>query len=187
MKKNILITGGIVLLVLLLAGAALIGGRLLNGQSLSAGGFNLFPGSGNGRQEVRMNLDDILPAEELPQTPADVRGLFDRRENNSIFVGTGQITLMVQSDQNGNVESSSNATGPTVELVVTNDTIVYHDTTLEQYNGQPPAGEKIQQVLEPGSLDDVGENSTITVWGKKTGDRVIADVLVYTTPSFAVR
>ena len=134
-----------------------------------------------------MNLDDILPAEELPQTPADVRGLFDRRENNSIFVGTGQITLMVQSDQNGNVESSSNATGPTVELVVTNDTIVYHDTTLEQYNGQPPAGEKIQQVLEPGSLDDVGENSTITVWGKKTGDRVIADVLVYTTPSFAVR
>jgi hypothetical protein len=187
MKKNILITSGIVVLVLLLAGAALIGGRLLNGQPISGGGFNLFPGGGNGRQEVRINADDIQPAKELPQTPADVRGLFDRRENNSIYVGTGQVTMMVQRDQSGNVESSSNATGPTVEIVVTNDTIVYHDTTLEQYNGQPPAGEKIQQVVEPGSLDDIGENSTITVWGKKTGDRVIADILVYTTPAFFER
>jgi hypothetical protein len=186
MKKNILITSGIVVLVLLLAGAALIGGRLLNGQPLP-GGSNLFPGAGNGPGEVRMNADDILPSKELPQTPADVRGLFDHRENNSFFVGTGQITLMVQRDQSGNVESSSNASGPTIEIVVTNDTVVYHDTTLEQYNGQPPAGQKIQQVVEPGSLDDVGENSTITVWGKKTGDRVIADILVYTTPSFAER
>jgi hypothetical protein len=186
MKKNILITGGIVLLVLVLAGAALIGGRLLNGKPLSGGGFNLFPGGGNGPQNVRINADDIQPAEELPQTPADVRGLFDHRENNSIFVGTGQVTIMIQ-EENGKVDSSSNATGPTVEIVVTNDTIVYHDTTLEQYNGQPPAGEKLQQVLEPGSLDDVGENSTLTVWGKKTGDRVIADILVYTTPSFSVR
>jgi hypothetical protein len=185
MKKNILITSGIVILVLLLAGAALIGGRLLNGQPLP--GSNLFPGAGNGGGGVQINADDILPSKDLPQTPADVRGLFDRRENNSIFVGTGQVTLMVQSDQNGNVEGSSNATGPTVEIVVTNDTIVYHDTTLERYNGQPPASEKIQQVVEPGSLDDIGENSTLTVWGKKTGDRVIADILVYTTPSFFER
>jgi hypothetical protein len=182
MKKNILITSGVILLVLLLAGAALIGGRLLNGQPLP-GGLNLFPGSGSGPREVRINADDIQPAKDLPQTPADVRGLFDHRENNSIFVGTGQVTIMVQ-EENGKVESSSNATGPVLEVVVTNDTIVYHDTTLEQYNGQPPAGEKIQQVLKPGSLDDVGENSTITVWGKKTGDRVIADIIVYTTPAF---
>lgn len=185
MKKNIRITMGIVTLVLLLAGAAFIGGQLLNGKPLP-GGFNLFAG-GNGPGEVRINADDIQPAKELPQTPADVRGLFERRENNSFFVGTGQISIMVESDPNGNVESSSNATGPTVEIVVTNDTIVYHDTTLEQYNGQPPAGEKIQQVVEPGSLDDIGENSTLTVWGKKTGDRVIADILVYTTPSFFER
>jgi hypothetical protein len=187
MKKNTLIISGIVLVVLLLAGAALIGGRLLNGQPLP-GGLNLFPSAGNGRGEVQINADDILPSKELPQTPADVRGLFDHRENNSIFVGTGQITMMVQrDDQSGNVESSSNASGPTVEVVVTNDTVTYHDTTLEQYNGQPPAGEKIQQVVEPGSLDDIGQDSVITVWGKKTGNRVIAEVLVYTTPSVAER
>ena len=185
MKKNILITSGIVVLVLLLAGAALVGGRLLNGQPLT--GLNLFPGAGNGRQEVRINADDIQPAKDLPQTPAEVRGLFDHRENNSFFVGTGQVTMMVEQDQNGNVESSANASGPVLEVVVTNDTTVYHDTTMEQYNGQPPAGEKIQQVVEPGSLDDIGDSSLITVWGKKTGDRVIAEILVYTTPAFAER
>lgn len=186
MKKNILITGGIVLVVLLLAGAALIGGRLLNGQPLP-GGIKLFPGAGNGPQNVRSDPDDIQPAKELPQTPADVRGLFDHRENNSIFVGTGRVTMMVQQDQSGNVESSSDASGPILEVVVTNDTIVYHDMTLEQYNGQPPAGEKIQQVVGPGSLDEIGQDSLITVWGKKTGDRVIADILVYTPPAFAER
>jgi len=186
MKKNILIGGGIVVLVLLLAGAALIGGRLLNGQPLP-GGSNLFPGAGNGRQEVRINADDIQPAKELPQTLADVRGLFKRRDNNSFFVGTGRVTMMVQKDSSGNVETSSNASGPTVEVVVTNDTIVYHDTTLEQFNGQPPAGQKIQQVVEPGSLDDIGQDSTLTVWGKKTGDRVIAEILVYTSPGFITK
>ena len=186
MKKNILITSGIAFVVLLLAGAALVGGRLLNGQPLP-GGLNLFPAASNGRQDVRINLDDIQPAKELPQTPADVRGLFDHRENNSFFVGTGQVTIMVEQDPSGKVESSSNASGPVLEVVVTNDTTIYHDTTMEQYNGQPPAGEKLQQVVEPGSLEDIGDSSLITVWGKKTGDRVIADILVYTTPAFAER
>jgi len=184
MKKPILILGGIVALVLLLAGAAYVGGRLLNGQGLPGiSGGPMVLGDGGG-QNVRINVDDIQPAKELPQTPADLRGLFDRRANNSIFVGTGRVTMTVERDQSGNVESSSNASGPTVEIVVTNATTVYHDTTLESYNGQPPAGEKIQQVVEPGSLDDVGQDSLITVWGKKTGDRVIADILVYTTPAF---
>ncbi|HLO30933.1 MAG TPA: hypothetical protein VK249_17435 [Anaerolineales bacterium] len=182
MKKNILIIGGIVVLVLLVASAALIGGRLLHGQGMpvvSSGnsGLRISP---NGGPATSL---DIQPAKELPQTSAEARGLFDHRDNNSIFVKTGRVTMMVKTDANGNVESSSNASGPAVEVVVTKDTIIYHDTTLEQYNGQPPAGEKIQQVLEPGSLNDAGQDSLITVWGKKTGNRIIADVFVYTTPS----
>jgi hypothetical protein len=39
-------------------------------------------------------------------------------------------------------------------------------------------------VVEPGSLDEIDQNSAITVWGRQTGERVIADVLVYTTPEF---
>jgi hypothetical protein len=92
--------------------------------------------------------------------------------------------MMVQQDQSGNVESSSNNTGPTVEAVVTTQTTLHRDVTLQQFDGPPPAGEKIQQVLEPGSLDEISEDVMVTVWGKKTGDRIIADVLVYVPPQY---
>ncbi len=29
---------------------------------------------------------------------------------------------------------------------------------------------------------EIGQNSMLTVWGKETGERIIADVLVYTLP-----
>ncbi len=125
---------------------------------------------------------NIQPAKELPQTPEDVRGVFDHRKDNSIFVGTGVILRTVQQDQSGNVTSSSTHDGPIVEVVVTPQTIVYRDVTSRQFNGQPPSG-KVQQVVEPGSLDEVGKDSTVRAWGKKTGDRTIADVIVYSLPS----
>ena len=182
MKKRLLIIGGFFLSILLLGGAAYVGGRLLNGQPPPWGGPNLFPG--NGPREVRINVDDIQPAKELPQTTATARGLFDRRQNNSLFVGTGNVSIGVQRDQSGKVETSAEHDGPVVEIVVTSETIVYKDVTMQRFPGQPPAGQTIQQVVEPGSLDDIGETSTITVWGRQTGDRIIAEVLVYTPPAF---
>jgi hypothetical protein len=184
-----LIIGGIVVLVLLLAGVAFVGGRLLNGQGLpglTLGGPQVL-NLGNGRQSVRINDSDILPAKELPQTPADVRGIFDHRQDQSIFVGTGNIQMSVMKDQSGQVHTSASHSGPVVEVVVTAQTVIYHDTTMEQFNGPPPSGQKIQQVVEPGSLADVGQSSSITVWGRKTGDRYIADVLVYTSPAFITK
>ena len=184
MKKRILIIGGILAFALLLAGAAYVGGRLLNGQGLPGiSGGPLVLGGGNG-QGVRINSDDIQPAKELPQTPADTRGLFDHRQNNSIFVGTGNVSVDVRTDKSGNVETSSKYDGPIVEVVVASQTKIYEDVTMQQFNGPPPDGQKIQQVVQPGSLDGLGESSTITVWGKKTGDRIIADVLVYESPAF---
>jgi hypothetical protein len=41
---------------------------------------------------------------------------------------------------------------------------------------------RLQQKVAEGSLDEIGENSSLTVWGKKTGDRVVADVIVYSEP-----
>ncbi len=187
MKKPVYIIGGIVLLVLLLAGAAYVGGRLLNGQGLpgfSAGGPGMFLGGGNGKQQVRFSSKDFLPAKELPQTPALAKGVFVRRQDNSIFVGTGNVRLTVQKDNSGNVQSSADHDGPTVEVVVTGQTTIYEDVTMQQFSGPPPQGQKIQQVVQPGSLDGLGDSSTITVWGRKTGDRIIADVLVYSAPAF---
>jgi hypothetical protein len=165
-----------VALVLVLGGAAYIGGRLLNGEGipgLSAGG-------------VRSSDHNFQPSKELPQTPPDVgKGIFDHRQGNSIFVGTGQVQMSVKQDaQSGQVQISSSHNGPVVEVVVTNQTKIYKDTTMQQYNGQPPQGQTIQQIVEAGSLDEIGQSSSITVWGRRTGDRYIADILVYSTPAF---
>jgi hypothetical protein len=186
MKKTILITGGVIVLALLLAGAAFIGGRLLKGQGLTGGPRNVRPilGGGNGPSSQQSrgsgNEVEIQPAKELPQTPADVAGVFDHRQDNSIFIGTGQVTM---TQQNGGSPESSHD-GPVVEVVVTSQTKIYKDVTAKQFNGPPPEGQKVQQVLEPGSLEEIGQGSMITVWGRKTGDRFIADVLVYGLPAF---
>jgi hypothetical protein len=188
MKKSAFIVGGVIL-VLLLAGAAFVGARLLNGQGpplVSSGGPFLSIGEDGGKN-VRINLDDIQPAQELPQTPADMRGVFDHLQDNSIFIGTGQVMVTVKQDQSGKVETSSNHDGPTVEIVITSQTKLYKDVTMKQFDGPPPEGQKIQQVLEPGSSDEIGQASMITVWGKKTGDRLIAEVLVYTSPEFITK
>jgi hypothetical protein len=58
---------------------------------------------------------------------------------------------------------------------------------MRQFDGPAPQGQKIQQVVEEGTLDEIGENSTITVWGRKTGERLIADVLLYTPPDFIMK
>src|SRR5574342_278493 len=105
MKKRIIVVGGVVLLVVLLAGAAYVGGRLLNGQGLpglmSSGGPMITLGrQGGGRQSVKF---DIQRAEELPQQDPDVQGVLDHRQDTSIFVGTGDIRMMVNKDQSGKV------------------------------------------------------------------------------------
>lgn len=179
------IIGGIII-VALLAGAAFVGARLLNGQGLpfvSAGG-GLGPSLSLGGPGGKMVKLDIEPSKDLPQTAADVSGLFDHRQDNSIFVGTGKVTVAFKKDPSGNVQTSSNHDGPTVEIVVTSQTKIYRDVTMRQFDGPPPDGQKIQQVLEEGTLDDVGQSSMITAWGKKTGDRFIAEILVYSPPAF---
>jgi hypothetical protein len=173
MKKTILIGGGIVLLVLLPGGAAYVGGRLLSGEGipgLSIGGMR-------GLDRV------ILPAKELPQTPADVNGIFDHLKDNSIFVGTGNITGSKTVDLSGNGHVTLSHDRPVVEVIVTTQTKIYKDITARQYNGRLPHQGEIQQVVELGTVDEIGESGSttmITVWGRKTGDRYIADVLVYT-------
>jgi len=181
MNKKILIVGGIVVLVLLLGAAAFIGGRLLNGRGLSVSSSG---GSGiklmtNGGQALSL---DVQPAKNLPQTPADAKGIFDHRQDNSIFVGTGKVMMLFQKDQSGNMKTSASHDGPTVEVVITSQTEIFRDVTMNQFNENPPVGQKIQQVVEPGSVDEIDQGSTITAWGQKTGGRIIASVLVYTLP-----
>jgi hypothetical protein len=198
-RKTGLIIGGIVL-VLVLAGAAFLGGRLLNkkapqtnnlipgmeivkggggGPSSSAG--MVVSGDGPGQQSIQINFK---PAPELPELQPDANGLFLKREDNRITLGTGNVGMTISSSSSsgeGVVSSEPQASydGPEVEVVVTQATKIYRDITPmdpEQTSGT------IQQVVEPGTLDDLTTQSSLTVWGKKTGDRIIADVVFYTRP-----
>lgn len=188
MKKRTLIIGGVIVLVILLATAAFVGGKLMNGAQIRLGPGGGLTFSGGNHSGPTSFSPKIEPAAGLPQKPADASGIFDHRQDNSIFVGTGKVQVVVQPGPSGSVGSATH-NGPTVEVVVTTRTVVYRDTTMDQFNGKafPNGSPTIQQVLEPGTLDELGSGSLVTAWGKKTGDRIIADVLVYTQPDYTTK
>ena len=136
MNRSILIIGGIVS-VLLVAGAVFVGMRLLNSPEkgmAGKGGEIIMESEGGGGGPVAISLD-IKPAPELPQTPPEVGGLFVRREDNSIFVGTGEIEVSVELDAaTGQKRTSSNHSGPVLEVVITNDTAIYRDVKLSLFS-----------------------------------------------------
>lgn len=170
---------GVVAVVVLLAGAAFVGGRLLNNgpaQAGGPGGLVMKGGPGGGGISVQ-----IVPAKELPQSSPDATGLFASRKDNSLFVTIGN-KFMVQVDKSGAVNTQTDSNGQQLEIVVTSDTVVYKDATDMGNMQAPPADGKVQQQVAPGSLDEIGQNSFVSAWGERRGDRVIAKVLMYSTP-----
>jgi hypothetical protein len=179
-KKAILIMGIIVLLV---GAAAFVAGRMLNG---NVGPLGLFGIGGNGdMMSVQIN---VIPAEELPKTRAEVVGLFVERQDNTIIVssiplksGAGGMVLEKGGGESVAGSPADLDSGPKVEVVVTNETTIYRETT--ELSG-PPSGEEetIQQTVEESTLDDLNSQSMVMVWGRQSGDRIIAEVLFYSNP-----
>lgn len=97
MKKIRLIIGGTILFVVLMA-AAFVGGRILttsagaaaSSENEAALGLQFVGEDGKGPHYFRLKIE---PAPELPDRPSDAAGVFVRREDNSIFVGTGDIEM----------------------------------------------------------------------------------------------
>lgn len=173
MKRSIWLVGGVVTLVLLFAGAAFVGGRLLAATELTSDKqHQVMSGSGD-TKSGRGVVVDVKPAAEMPDSSADVSGLFVRREDNSLFVGTGNLSGVLVD---GKWEQHYD--GPVVELVTTHDTRIYRDDLLQKLDGVAPSGQ-VQQILEPGSVDEIGENSFVEAWGQRRGDRLVAEVVVF--------
>jgi len=185
-KKLFIILGVVVVLV---GAAAFVAGRLLN-QGVGPMGLGLPLGKGGDMVSVSIQME---PASELPTTQPDVIGQFAERQDNTVIVssmpmkaGGGGVVVSVNKDdgdEDGGEEvagSPMNNDGPKVEVVVTSETVIYKDTT------EPPApsggNQTVQQTVAEGSLDDLTSNSFVTVWGRKSGDRIIADVLFYSQP-----
>lgn len=161
------------LIIFFVGAAAFIGGRLLNGN------FELVRWGAQDPGRVSISINDVTPAPELPSLQADITGTFMERNDNTIIVqavtfgmGVGGVANESPMDENSGVK---------VEVVVTGETKIYKDVTEipEPVNGEI---HNVQQAAAEGTLDDLNEETFISVWGRRSGDRVIADVLFYSNP-----
>ncbi|HSK87206.1 MAG TPA: hypothetical protein VK880_02550, partial [Anaerolineales bacterium] len=168
--------------VILLAAAAFMSVRYFtqpkNVAGGGPGGKNMISIGGPGGEAQTFELN-IKPAEELPDAQPDEAGMFVERKDNSIFVGTGEVNIMVKAKPGEEPQVDSSFSGPKVEVVISADTVIYKETT--QLDPEDP-GAEVQQTVELSTIDEITEQSSITVWGRKAGDRIIADVILFSTP-----
>jgi len=188
MSRNVRIAIFVGLGVLVVAVAAFAAGRLFSQGPAGALGPLGFLGGGPGgkggvfQSSVKV---DITPSKELPVEEPAFRGLLARREEDKLFVGQvkeGMMVAVSRGDSGERQISGPEIEGPLTEVVVTHATIIYRDDTFaEQSKFEPGEEVTLQQKVSPGTLDELGENSSVTVWGKKVGDRIVADVLLYSS------
>jgi len=180
MKRLAWLIGGGVALVALLIAAALVGGRFRSLRSQPAAPVVVRESSDGSVTTAETTVQvDMERASEIPTEPATVSGILVSRQDNTLRLGTGQIGSKIASNPDGTVRVETTHDGPVVEVVITHDTAVYRDVTARQYGGELPSGRKIQQVVESGSVDEIEPNRVAIVWGNRSGDRVIARVLLY--------
>lgn len=179
--------------LVIVAAAAFVGGRLLNGSGLGPLGFMPFGPSG-GQFAMSVNL---LPAPELPKNPSDLTGVFVERKDNILTIqsfamngeGGGVVVSTTAGGDDGGPATFTSvgdmSKGPKTEVVITGKTIIYRDST----DFAPPSSSSsnqgdttIQQTVEESTLDDLHAQTMVQVWGRKNGDRIIADVVMYSNP-----
>ncbi len=169
MKKKIVLAIGVVLAVFLLAGAVFLAVHLLN-TIVSGGGPGILAGLGGPTNSHVKFMLKLTPAPELPIVHPDLTGVVTKIQDNSIFV-----------TEAAHVSTDSAPSGPVTEVVVSQKTTIYRDTTLDNVPA-PQAGTTtnlgVQQVVEPANVSSISTDSFMQVWGQKRGDRLIADVIV---------
>jgi len=151
-NKKLYISLGIV--ILLIGTAAFVAGKFLN--------------SGPTGQD---QVSRVTPAPEIPTTTPEVSGLLVVRKDNTVILQTVSFdpgSGWRLGDSNAPMDASS---GPKVEVVITGETIVYR----ENFEFGQSA---IQQTVEETTLDYLDSQMLITVWGRKNGERIIADILL---------
>lgn len=151
-NKKLIPTLGI--LVALVGAATFVAGKLINGGWMA---------------EDRES--HVTPAPEIPTTTPAVAGLLVERKDNTVIIqavsfDAGSGWVLGDSD-----EPMDATSGPKVEVIVTGQTTIYR-TDYEV------RGAAIQQIVEDATLDDLTSQMMITIWGRKEGDRIIADLLL---------
>jgi len=155
-------------LIVLLALVTFVAARYMN-----AGTGNFTGGEEHG--------GNLIQSEELPEMEPQTMGVFAERKDNIIIVSPADsIRIMAPGpNQEGEPKMEADYVGDKVEVVISNDTTIYRDVTpmgLENATGD------IQQVLELSTIEAISPQSVITVWGRKAGDRILADVILFLSP-----
>ena len=142
--------------------------------------MELMTDDGSGPVSVRITVE---PSPDLPDRPTDAAGVFVSRDDNTMIVGTGgtELDVDIRMTAEGAIEPqvTLSHTGPEIEVVVTHDTIIYREETEMPSPGKGGEQTVLQVVRPVDSLDELGQNTEVQVWGRKSGDRVVAEVLVY--------
>jgi hypothetical protein len=179
MKRKVWTGIGLTLLLLLLAGGAFVGARLLTAGSVIGGAA--------GEPRVRVATGDgqvvdaqWVRAEGMPESSPDVSGAFAGRQDNSIFVDETEGGFLISKGEDGSF-SVTNTTGKISEVVVASETLVYVDETLDNMDEALSDGQ-LHQRVQPGTVEEIGEMSFVRAWGERRGDRLIASVLLYNRP-----
>ena len=145
-------------------------------------------GTGVKSQTVVLDID-TLPAAEVPQTKPDAFGVLLSVDEDGVTIGTGSIELdlevTVLDGQEPDRQIVLSNDGPEVKVVLTPDTLLFReDTEMPGHDIGDTVFQSgrivIQQIVSPvDSLDGLGGNVEVQVWGTEQGGALVAEVLVY--------
>lgn len=137
-------------------------------------------GAGNSEGDEGLG-GNLIQSEELPETEPQTMGVFAERSDNTIVVAPADsIRIMAPGpNQEGEPKMEADYVGDKVEVVISNDTTIYRDVTPMNMEN---THKDIHQVLELSTIDAISPQSIITVWGRKAGDRILADVILFFSP-----
>lgn len=180
MKRTIFIAVAIVIVIAILAGGAFTAVQLTAAPPGDESGammvFEDVVDNGSGPVTIRTIVE---PSSLLPDEPAAAGGILTRREDNSLFVGTGSTSVNVQVI-NGETTVSTDHSGPELEVVVGRETQIYRDVTEIDLTAAEDVERRIEQKVEAAELPaDLQTGVSIAVWGTRSGDRITADVVVF--------
>ena len=182
MKRSVWLAIGLVGLLAVLGAGAFTAVQLLStpeSDDLPAGAqvFEDVYDDGSGSPVTVQTV--ILPAPELPTDEFAAGGVFVRQEDNSYYIGTGSTSVNIQIE-NGEPQVAVDHSGPEVEVVVSRDTIFYEDITEVSFESSESKEQTLQQVVrQVEQPSDLFKGASMTVWGERRGDRVVATVIVF--------
>ncbi len=159
---------GVIVLIVILAGAAFVGGQLLRQDQQSK------------VLVARPPQKWVTPAAGLPAGQPDVQGDVQTIGDSSFLVCTLNPDRSLSVNPDGSV-NETNGCGAQIEVVTGRGTIFYHDVTNQQYVSTPVPNQDLvlQEKVEPGSAQDIAVNTTLMAWGTRSGNRLQANTVVY--------